>query len=202
MPTLSSQHQRLSATSLAKVGSMATLCFQYFTIMMPTSLLVPIIITLQSHIISVSLYKIIQRCTNQKLCCTYTILFLLYSMYRINIYHVYIQACLCLFIDSKNLCCPESVHWFCIGYGPTLYFTNDHPVNSNPIDLIHKSHNGPVSYPTLHHFVTEMCTFLLQNDALWDICLMHCGVCEMGLLNAVVKFLTFFANIFSYYFFF
>ena len=26
----------------------------------------------------------------------------------------------------------------------------------------------------------HMCTFLLQNDALWDICLMHCGICEMG----------------------
>ena len=37
----------------------------------------------------------------------------------------------------------------------------------------------------MHHFVTEMCTrvctFLLQNGALWDVCLMHCGICEMGL---------------------
>ena len=40
------------------------------------------------------------------------------------------------------------------------------------IDLLHKSHNAPVSHPTMHHFVTEMCTFLLQNDALWYICLM------------------------------
>ena len=37
------------------------------------------------------------------------------------------------------------------------------------IDLLQKSHNAPVSYPTMHHFVTEMCTFLLQNGALWDI---------------------------------
>ena len=28
----------------------------------------------------------------------------------------------------------------------------------------------------------HMCTFLLQNGALWDICLMHYGICEMGLL--------------------
>ena len=27
-----------------------------------------------------------------------------------------------------------------------------------------------------------MCTFLLQNGALWDICVMHCGICEKGLL--------------------
>ena len=28
----------------------------------------------------------------------------------------------------------------------------------------------------------DVCTFLLQNDALWDICVMNCGICEMGLL--------------------
>ena len=37
------------------------------------------------------------------------------------------------------------------------------------IDLIHKPNNATVLYPTMHHFVTEMCTFLLQNGALWDI---------------------------------
>ena len=50
------------------------------------------------------------------------------------------------------------------------------------IDQNHKSHNAPVPYPTMHHFVTEMCTcvhFLLQNGALWDIYPMHCGMCEM-----------------------
>ena len=43
----------------------------------------------------------------------------------------------------------------------------------------HKSHNASNKYPTMHHFVTEMCTFLLQNGALsvghwngalWDLC--------------------------------
>ena len=27
-----------------------------------------------------------------------------------------------------------------------------------------------------------MCTFLSQNGALWDICLVHCGIGEIGLL--------------------
>ena len=27
-----------------------------------------------------------------------------------------------------------------------------------------------------------MCTFLLQNSALWDMTQMHSGICEMGLL--------------------
>ena len=43
------------------------------------------------------------------------------------------------------------------------------------IDLIHKSHNAPVPYPTVHHFVPEMRTFLLENGALWDSYLMHCA---------------------------
>ena len=44
------------------------------------------------------------------------------------------------------------------------------------IDLLHKSHDASVPYPTMHHFVTEMCTFLLENGALWDVCLMHYGI--------------------------
>ena len=53
------------------------------------------------------------------------------------------------------------------------------------IDPSHKSQNASVPYPTMHHFVTEICTFLLQNGALWDICLMHCGICEMDLFSGM-----------------
>ena len=56
-------------------------------------------------------------------------------------------------------------------------------VGSLSIDPSHKSHNAPVPYPLMHHFVTEMCTFLLQNGALWDICLMLCRICEMALFS-------------------
>ena len=35
----------------------------------------------------------------------------------------------------------------------------------------------------MHLLVTEICTFLLQTGALWDICLVHCGICEMGLFT-------------------
>ena len=49
----------------------------------------------------------------------------------------------------------------------------------------------------MHHFGTEMwhlCTFLLQNGALWDICFNHCGIYEMGelecLLSATQHFIT------------
>ena len=36
----------------------------------------------------------------------------------------------------------------------------------------------------MHHFsekCAHVCTFLLQNGALWDVCQMHCGICEMSL---------------------
>ena len=34
----------------------------------------------------------------------------------------------------------------------------------------------------MHHFVKEMCTFLLQNGALWDMGLVHYWMCATGLL--------------------
>ena len=36
------------------------------------------------------------------------------------------------------------------------------------------SHNAPLCSRNVHTYV---CTFLLQNGALWDICPMHCGIC-------------------------
>ena len=38
--------------------------------------------------------------------------------------------------------------------------------------------------PITHHFVTELCTHVhisVTNGALWYVCPMHCGICEMGL---------------------
>ena len=49
------------------------------------------------------------------------------------------------------------------------------------IDMLLKSHNAPVPQATMHNSA-HVCTFLLQNGALWDICLMYCGICEMCLL--------------------
>ena len=50
-------------------------------------------------------------------------------------------------------------------------------------------HNRPVAYspqctssvPTMHHFVTEMCTHAHisgTNGTSWETCLMHCGICD------------------------
>ena len=47
------------------------------------------------------------------------------------------------------------------------------------IDQSYKSHNTFDKYPTMCHFETEMCTnvhILLQNGALRDMGLVHCGI--------------------------
>ena len=50
-------------------------------------------------------------------------------------------------------------------------------------DPSHKSHSVLDKYPITHHFKKEnMCTFLLQNGVWWDMGLVHCGICWIGLL--------------------
>ena len=46
-------------------------------------------------------------------------------------------------------------------------------------------HAASDKYTTMHHFVTEMCTILLQNGALWDVILVHCGICATSLLQFI-----------------
>ena len=53
---------------------------------------------------------------------------------------------------------------------------------SESIDLLHKPHNAQVPYLTMNQFITEMCTLLLQNHALWVISPTHCGLCEIDQL--------------------
>ena len=50
------------------------------------------------------------------------------------------------------------------------------------IDLSHKSHNAPVPYPIMHHFVTEMC---MCTHFCYKVvhCGMHYGICETDLLG-------------------
>ena len=55
-------------------------------------------------------------------------------------------------------------------------------LNFHSIDLLQKSHNAPVPYPTMHYFVARMCTcvhfrFLFQYGDVFD----WCGICEMSL---------------------
>ena len=49
------------------------------------------------------------------------------------------------------------------------------------VDPSYKSMLHLIRYPTMHHFVTEMCTFLLQIGTVWDMGMIHCGKCTTGL---------------------
>ena len=59
----------------------------------------------------------------------------------------------------------------------TVMFTAQRTSNA---DLVHKSHNAPIPYPTMHHFVSEMCTCVhisvtklcivgYWSNVLWDL---------------------------------
>ena len=70
----------------------------------------------------------------------------------------------------------------------TTIFTHRHVFHSlqicsgNDVTIDHtmQSHKPFDKYPAMHNFVTEMCTSLLQNDALWDKGLVHHGICGIS----------------------
>ena len=41
-------------------------------------------------------------------------------------------------------------------------------------DILHKSHNAPVPYPTIHHVGTEICTLLFKSGVFWDMGQVYC----------------------------
>ena len=78
--------------------------------------------------------------------------------------YAYLLSCYCCQIISDNT----------VSFDITLLTQGNHT-----IDLLLKSDDAPVPYPTMHYFITEMYIFLLQNGVLWENCLMYCGVCGM-----------------------
>ena len=55
--------------------------------------------------------------------------------------------------------------------------------------LLHKSKNAQVQYLKMNHFIAEyvpVCIFMSQNDALWVICMIHCGLNGMGIVGVVL----------------
>ena len=49
------------------------------------------------------------------------------------------------------------------------------------IDLLHKGHNAPVPYPAMHHFETEICTYVHIT------CTKRCAVGYVWCIEAFVK---------------
>ena len=75
--------------------------------------------------------------------------------------------------------CPKRWHLY-IESGPWKWHDTSNLVTLEP------SHSAWDKYPTIHHFVTEMCTHVhisVTNCCmLWDMVQMHSGICEMGLV--------------------
>ena len=113
------------------------------------------------------------------------------------------RSCKLLFVTmvSHRLRCGVEV-WKC-GILATTCMPETHPIlNLHPWNApmgtglvlclrchgvywpISQIHNASGKYPTMHHFVTEMCTFLLQNGALLDMEMVHYGICATGLFRA------------------
>ena len=62
----------------------------------------------------------------------------------------------------------------------TAWIAANRPVAQIPQCTSSITHNAQFCNRNMH---IHVCTFLLQNGASWDICLMHCGICEIGLLR-------------------
>ena len=86
------------------------------------------------------------------------------------------QGCYCCKDFSKSRISYICVYFLaiCSPFGCALF-----------IDPSHKSQNASGKHPTMHRFVKKkcahMCTFQLQNGALWDMGLVHCGICGTNL---------------------
>ena len=52
-----------------------------------------------------------------------------------------------------------------------------------------KPHYASDNYPTMYHVVKHM-HISVANGALWDICPIYCGICEMGLLDGMFDFVA------------
>ena len=73
---------------------------------------------------------------------------------------------------------------------PTDTVACNRPISQIPKCICAISHNATFCDRNVH-----MCAHLLQNGALWDICLVHCGICEIGLLHVPALDTSFWHNI-------
>ena len=78
------------------------------------------------------------------------------------------EVCQKTFLTDTPIACHEDEIWgaFMCTCLNTVFNT---PQWCKTINLSHKSHNALVLYPTMHHFVTEMCTCVHISVTKWGI---------------------------------
>ena len=101
--------------------------------------------------------------------------------------------------DAVHFFRMKTIYWVLTVWGIALYrysYQGIHFIEKVwQMDLLHKSHNVPVPYPILHHFVTKMCTSLLQklcivgylSNALWDLWDGSIGISFNGYVHTYIK---------------
>ena len=72
--------------------------------------------------------------------------------------------------NIHNRQAPHSLHTnSMMSYGMSFVSSKHDRCATSTIDLLHKSNDAPVLYPTMHHFVTEMCTCVHISVTKWCI---------------------------------
>ena len=77
----------------------------------------------------------------------------------------------------------ECFWWHILWYSTAIWLGSllaDEKVEG--IDLIHKSHNAPVSYPTMHNSEQQCAPFCFEG-CIVGYGAVHCGICEIGQLR-------------------
>ena len=78
------------------------------------------------------------------------------------------------------LCISSCWHWQQCQFSPKYLQQTPRRSPSQAIDPSHKSHNASDRYPTMYHFVTEMCT-----RAHFCYKMVHCGIWDWRIVGFV-----------------
>ena len=113
-----------------------------------------------------------------------------------------------IFINGDH----ENARWSMTNHSLVRWWPSPDPWSNIPQkkpDLLHKSHNALDKYPTMHHFVTDMCTYVhisvtkwcivgYLSNALWDLwdwSNMHIWACHNDIQLYNILKATFYINL-------
>ena len=94
--------------------------------------------------------------------------------------------------------------WMWISTPLTPIYYHAHYGYISSIEQFHKFHNALHKYPTMQHFITEMCTHVhisitkwcivgYGTKSLWDMGLSHCGIWDWCIVRLWIRFIAFLA---------
>ena len=93
----------------------------------------------------------------------------------------------CVKIESLHKMAAKYRKWR-FNWKQHKYVVSNRPFAQIPQCTSSISHNAPFCNRNVHMCAHFLCTFLLQNGALCDNCMMHYGICKMGLLKIDLRY--------------